>query len=315
MNPYSPDEYAASMSAALMMFDANRPRSQQPRLGVSSIGHCRSYALWVLNGVEATDAPEGLQALTGTAMHEIIGAARRQYNPKLLVDQKLEVTLPSGLVVPGTADEIDPDEPSVTDYKTVVGNADMVALRRNGSDEQQRFQRQLYYWGAVQAGLVPPEGIVRNVWIDRSGQSSEPYVEQEPFSMEWVNQADLWVNDVLYAKGADEEVPRDKHYDWCKRFCKFFTHCRSEVEHPDLIVSDTELLNAAENVWIGREMKKQGDGLDESGRMKLDVLKPEPGGDVQGYECGIFRVRWSWVNSGSARAGGYYKLAVERNDG
>lgn len=312
MSALTAEDYAASMTASLAVWDATRPRSMQQALGVSSIGLCRAQALWTITNVTPTDAPEGKQALMGQAVHTVIGEARASYRPELLIEQKLTITLPSGVVLPGHADEIDPSEPAVTDYKTVVGGADMVALRRNGASEQQRFQRHLYYLGAAQAGIVPAQGTVRNVWIDRSGQSPDPFVEQEPFSAHMVQQADGWLSDVMYAAEHGEEVLRDKHYDWCKRFCQFFTHCRGDLEHPDLIVTDDELIQAAANAYEGRTLEKEGKALSEVGKRTLAVLQPAGSGDVQGYTCGEHRVRWSWVNSSTADRGGYFKLSVER---
>lgn len=306
----TPDEYAASMVASLAFWDASRPRSMQRELGVSSIGLCHTQAAFVIAGLEPTDAPEGRQALMGTAAHEVIGAARAAYNPGLLLETELTVALPSGMTVVGHADEIDPDEPGVTDYKTLPADSDMVALRRTGSSEQQRFQRHLYYLGAHQAGLVPAEGVVRNVWIDRSGQCVDPYVEQEPFSMDVVRQADMWLTDVRYAVDHGEETPKDKHYEWCKRFCEFFSHCRQN-DHPDLLVSDPELVRAARLTLQGRLMAAEGKALEESARRVLEVLQPDPGGDVQAFLLDDVRVRWSWVNSERTTKGGYHKLAVE----
>lgn len=303
-----PDDYAASFTTALDLMDALRPRTQQKALGVSSVGLCHAQAQWVMTGVEPTDAPAGRQAFMGSAIHTVIAGARGVYNSKLLIEEHFPVTLPSGYVLPGHADEIDPDEPSVTDYKTVTADVDMVALRRNGANEQQRFQRHLYALGAIQAGLVPEEGlIVRNVWVDRSGQSAEPFVEQEPFSRDVIDRADLWLADVVWSAANGEDPLRDKHYDWCQRFCKFFSHCRINTQ-PDLIITDTELVEAAKLARLGREMKKEGAALEESGKGKLEILKPDPGGDVVAYVCGDTRVRYSWVNKAT---GGHFTLHLD----
>lgn len=304
------DDYAASMVASLTVWDATRPRSLQQAMGVSSVGLCRAQALWMIMETPPTDAPEGRQALMGTAVHAVITAARAAYDPSLVLDRRLDIQLPSGITLTGAPDEINCTEPGVTDYKTVSAGADMASLRRNGATEQQRFQRHLYYLGALQAGLVPEQGTVRNIWVDRSGQDPDPFVEQEPFSMEVVNAADTWLTDVLYAAEHGEEPLRDKHYDWCSRFCRWFSHCR-ENTHPDLVVTDAELLTAAADASAGREMAKAGKALEEHGRRVLEVLRPDPGGDVQAYVCGEHRVRWSWINSDTAAGGGYYKLALE----
>lgn len=305
---HTADDYAASMSASLDVYAALRPRSLQTELGVSSIGHCRAEALWRLTEVAPTDAPVGRQALFGTGAHEVIAAARKSFAPHLLIETALQITLPSGVVVPGHADEIDPDEPSVTDWKTVADAADIAALRRNGSTEQQRYQRHLYYYGAHQAGLVPAEGTVRNVWVDRAGQVNEPYVEQEPFSMAVVHDADRWVQDLLYAAEHGEEVPQDKHYDWCRRFCEFFTHCRSGQAHADAHVTDPVMVSAADMLAEGRELRKRGEALEKSAKRVLEPLQASAHEDVAAFLIGAHRVRWSRVNTDR---GGHWKLTLD----
>lgn len=304
---FSPDDYAASFMASLDTYAAMRARSRQRGLGVSDIGYCSSKALYKLQGISPTDAPAGRQAEMGHAAHELAAAARAAFKPHLLIERALTVTLPSGLVLPGHADEIDRDEPSVTDLKTVGTEDDLFALRRTGSTEQQQYQRQLYYLGAHQAGLVPAEGIVRNVWIDRAGQADWCYVEQEPFSMDVVHQADRWISDVLYAQEYDEEATRDHHYDHCRTFCQFFTHCRAGQARADLVITDPEFIAAAELVHAGRQEEKVASGTVASAKRVLEVLLDQD--EMRAYEAGAYRVRWSWINRGDKR---YPKLQVDK---
>lgn len=303
------DDYLASMETSLDMFAALRPRSRQTELGVSSVGHCKSDALWRMTGIESTDAPVSRQALHGTALHELWAQARAQGNPRLLLETELSITLPSGVVLKGHADEIDPDEPSVTDWKSVGSAADLTAQRRLGSSEQQRFQRHLYYYGAMQAGLVPAEGVVRNWWIDRAGQDSKGLVEQEPFSMDVVREADAWLSDVLYAAEHGEESPRDKPYQWCRDFCQFFSHCRTGVQNPDVVITDPEFVAAAELLRDGRMLAKAGADLEDHGKRVLAVFQSNAeSDDISAFTAGDVRFRWTWVN----RTGkGYFKVTCE----
>lgn len=309
----SADDYAASMATSLDVYEAMRPRSLQTELGVSSLGHCASEAKFRLLGTPATDAPTARQALFGTAAHDLIGKARQLTKPRLLIEQKLEITMPCGVVIPGHADEIDPDEPSVTDWKTVADEADMVLLRRTGSSEQQRWQRHVYAWGAIQAGLLPAEGvIVRNVWVDRSGTSTHLHVEQEPFDINQVYAADRWLEGVRYAAEHEEETPRDKHHAWCERFCEFFTACRGGQAHPDLIVTDPALVQAAELVLEGRAKEKEGKGIADGAKRRLEPLQSQADGDVASFSAGDYRVRWAWANRAGSADGGHWRLHVDR---
>lgn len=303
----SADDFAASYMAALDTYAAMRPRSRQQAIGVSDIGYCASKTLHKLRHVSPTDAPVNRSAEMGHAAHDLAAAARAAFNPALLIEAELTVTMPSGLVLTGHADEIDPDEPSVTDLKSVSDEGDLFALRRTGSTEQQRFQRHLYYAGAVQAGLVPPVGTVRNVWIDRAGQADWCYVEQEPFDMAVVHAADRWLSDVLYAKEHGEEATQDIHYDRCRVQCQFFTHCRAGQAHDDLIITDPEFILAAELVHVGREEEKIAKGTVASARRTLELLLDPD--EMRAYEAGDYRVRWTWVNRADGR---YPKLSVDR---
>lgn len=303
----SADEYAASYSATLDAYQATRPRSLQGGLGVSDIGYCTAKAVLKLQGVEATDSPTPRSALMGIAAHALFAEARKTFKPNLLIEVGFDVTLPSGIVIPGHADELDPDEPSVTDAKTVADEAALIALRRTGSTEQQRYQRQLYYLGAHQAGLVPAQGTVRNVWVDRAGQADWCYVEQEPFDINVVHAADRWLQDVMWAAEHNEEAPRDKHFDHCRTYCEFFTHCRGHQTHGDFLITDPEMVTAAQLVHQGRQEKKIGTGLEETGKRVLAVLQQSADGDVASFEADGYRIRWTRVNAEKP----YWKLDVQ----
>lgn len=305
------DDFAATMQVALDSYSALRPRSMQAELGPSDIGHCRSKALWKISGIEATDAPTSRQALNGTALHTMYTEARKAFNPRLLLEQELTITLPSGIVVLGHADEIDPDEPSVTDYKTVGDEADLAAQRRTGSTEGQRFQRHLYALGAIQAGLVPEEGlIVRNWWADRAGYDKVGLVEQEPFDRDVVAAADAWLSDVLYAKEHGEELPREKPFGWCRDFCEFFAMCRTGTQHPDVEITDPEMVQAARLLLDGRSEKQTGTRLETAAKRTLKVLE-NSGDDISAFVLGDVRLRILWVNDESKKNGGYFKYISE----
>lgn len=314
MTARTADDYAARFRTAIDVYEAMRPRTLQRELGVSSVGLCHAQAVWSEMGITATDAPEGRQAFVGSAIHDRVADAMRNYDTSVLINPELRFTMPSGITLVGHPDEIDAAEPSVTDVKTVSTPDEVTAVRRTGASEQQRYQRHLYAYGAIQLGLVPEEGlIVRNVWVDRSGQLIAPYVEQEPFSMAVVREADLWLESVQYTVDhPEEEVSRDKHYDWCSRFCEFFSHCRQGTDQPDMTVTDVEIITAARYALDGRRMKKEGDALESAGKRVLAALQPDPGGDVQAFLAGEVRFRWSWVNK---QTGGHFVLHMDDVDG
>lgn len=309
MPPLSPDAFAAKLVVALSSYQAMDPRALQKELGISSIGHCRSEALFRLMGTDPTDMPSMRKALHGTALHEKYDQAMEWYDPDVIARRRLVVTLPSGMQVPGTPDWIFPAEPAVVDLKSVDDAAALHLLRRTGSSEQQQFQRHLYYLAAHQAGLVPVEGLVRNIWVDRAGQSEDPYVEQEPFNMDVIHAADSWLQDLVYAKEHGEEVPRDKHYDFCIRFCPFATRCRGTETMGALVVTDAEMVAAAAALFEGREQSKVGGMLEKAAKVTLAPLQQSANGDVGAFALGDYRLRWAHVNR---EGSGHWKAHISK---
>lgn len=297
MSYRSPDQFAARLNVALNSFEAMRPRTMQRELGVSSVGGCRAEALYRLTDVPETDQPPARRALHGTALHTLYGQAMGWYDPELIIEPEIKVTLPSGLVIIGHPDFIDPAEPSVTDLKTKDDEAALYLQRRNGSSEQQRYGRHLYGLGAIQAGLVREEGLlVRNVWVDRAGQSLEPFVEQEPFDYDVVLAADSWIQDLMYAAEHGEDVPKDKPYDYCQKYCAFWTHCRGAETHGEAVVTDPEMVEAAAALFEGRDQSKTGGMLEKAAKVVLAPLQSSVNGDLRAFVLGDYRLRWTWIN-------------------
>lgn len=241
----SPEDYAHGFQFDLAAHDLLSDRSRHADdggIGASSFG-CREEMRRTLAKVPATDSPDKMSALIGSYIDAGIRQARAAANPNLQFGLKLSVTLypqvagKPGFTFPVNPDELDPDEPSCTDYKTKDG---LAAIRRGFVEDQARFQRHLQYLAAHQAGLVPPEGVVRNVFIDRSGSDQRVHVEQEPFSWAVIEEATEFLNDALYAAKHGEEAFKDRPRVFCKNFCRWFSDCRGaeieieEITDPDL---------------------------------------------------------------------------------
>lgn len=295
---HDPDTYAALFTMSLKAADASRDRSQQTAagiVGVSDLFSCQEKVRLTVLGTPWTDVPQTSAAWVGSAVHEAVGAARKQTFPHLLIEQEVRIELPSGLTILGHVDEIDPEEPSVTDYKTAAG---LEYVRKHGPDENQRVQRSLYYYGAMQQGLVPDNGICRNVWLDRSGKDPEPFVSQEPFNMDYVHAADLWLQQVVEAVKDGVEAPKEWPLYRCQSFCPWFTQCRGR-DLPELHSNDPEVIRAAQEVWESRAAEKQAKAL---------VQQALP--FLAGFDgiAGEFRVKHVQVNA----ANPYIKTDVEK---
>jgi hypothetical protein len=227
MTTMDADEFAGHFAFDLNAFELLSPRSMQQdagTIGVSDLHTCREKVRRHIVGAPTTDVPDKTAAIIGTYIHAGVLEARKASRPHLLHEVELHITLPNGFKLLGHADEIDPEEPAVTDLKTKAG---LDLVRRAGATEQMRAQRHVYYLGALQAGLVSHDkGVVRNVFIDRSGSDPHPHVEQEPFDMNVVYAAQEWLSDAQYAADHGEEASKDWPRPMCENYCPFYTSCR-----------------------------------------------------------------------------------------
>lgn len=295
------DEYARQWLQDIHRIDQRRERSLQTEsrtVGVSDIGGCRNRLRLFMSGEPFSDSTTIMPAVMGTAAHEFLLPRLGELYPHLLIEQEVHVTLPSGLVIKGHADVIDPTEPSVTDLKSKDG---VQFIKRNGSSDQERLQRGLYAVAAIQEGLIPAEGVItRNVYIDRSGRSEEVVVQQELLDVEWVlNTADAWVKDVTYALMHSEEAPKDVDYGRCASYCPFFTACRGD-ETPPAQLSAPETWEAAETYSIAATNVKVWGQVQDEARQRLVGLEGV---------TPTHRVKWLSVGATKNRAG-YDRLDV-----
>lgn len=308
----TPDEYAAQLATDLDIAQNTAPRSLQRHLGISDLGSCHAEALYKLRRTEPSDHVEGWQALFGTAVGDAVERARAA-RPHLLHQVPVVVTLPSGRQVPGTADEVDPHEPSVTDFKSKDGEAKLVWQRSQGATDQQRFQRHMCYLGAAQKGLVPLQGgIVRNAYVARSGKGA-PLIEQEPFSMDVIHEADQWLSDVHYAAEHGEDASKDRHYSWCRDWCQYFTLCRDGDSVVTAMITDPELVAATRATREARDAAAAANLLEEGAKGVLEPLQRTAQGGLVAWETPDGdRGRYIWINDARKKAGGYWRLEVDK---
>lgn len=289
--PVTAEEFASLWEIGLRSEDIQRDRTQQSKQGItgaSDIGVCREKTRLHVTEAPRTDADNNAAAYIGTLIHEGALAAYGKAFPHVLIEQAVVVTLPSGRTVPGHADIIDPTEPSCTDLKTVDG---LEYHRKNGPYEQQRIQRTLYALGAWQAGLfgdIPVEEvIVRNLWLDRSGGTSEVVVDQELFDWQWIHKADEWLSDVIYAVEHGEAASKDKPIPWCQSFCPFYSSCRAVDVEPASVITDPEIVQAAYTYREALEAEKAAAQLKKEAAARLEGIDGQ---------AGEYRVRHIFVN-------------------
>lgn len=294
----APDEYAQAFTWDLHAADLLSERSRHADdggIGASSFG-CREEMRRTIAKVPVTDSPGKMAALIGSYIDSGVKQARLAANPNLIIPGlNAPASLPCKLypallrgepfVLPVSPDEIDPDEPSCTDLKSKNG---LAAIRRGFVEDQARFQRHLQYLAAHQNGLVPPDGVVRNVFIDRSGQDQEVHVEQEPFNLTVIEEATEFLNDALYAARHNEEAMKDRPRIFCKSFCAWFTDCRgSEIEVE--AITDPDLAARVDAVGEARARAKAEQAVADA--LLNDGLKGLTGRTAR------FQIVSKWINS------------------
>jgi len=316
-----PAEYAAQFQHDVFLAEATRDRSVQTHqriLGVSDLGHCRSYAARFLNNDPFTDATSQKQSMRGTWMHAGVLPAVAAQRDGALVEQEVTVKLSNGFEVVGHVDLIEPAEPSVTDLKSVDGS--LPSVRRYGATPQQKMQRHLYGAGALQNGLLDqpygPEGlIVRNIWMDLADLDATPHVEQEPYDLSYLDTAATFVDEVAYYLDTNQvdDAPRDKDYHWCRTFCPFFTACRGPESAPPEVIESDEYVVAAALHREALDLEGEAKQLKKAAAEVLDRIEPDSKVTLQGSDGRRFKYASTWVGPSeiSYTRQGYYRREVK----
>ena len=273
--PSGPD-IAALVSTALKAHSDSRPRSIQSaegRLGPSDIGWCRNKAALMTKGVEKTDSRTTAAADIGTAIHEYVFTALRPIFPKWIVeDVRVTATLPCGAAISGSPDIVIPEWNMILDLKTVDG---FEKVHRFGVSQNHRFQRHLYALGAIEAGLLDDTKTVYvgNIYVDRSGQESEPLVLVDEMDPLLTEEIDRWVSDVIYAVQHDEDASRDIAAPVCESICEFYSVCRGDLPVSENDFIDTPDIRDAVTMYVeGRDMEARAKKMKDQSKAVLTGL-------------------------------------------
>ena len=307
MTAPSADVISHVIGTAIKAKSDTTPRTVQSHdgiIGPSDLGFCRNKAALMAKGVPQSDSKSAWAANVGTAIHEWAGDALRTAFPDWVVDaRRLTATFPNGAEVTGTPDIVVPDWNAVLDLKTVDGYE---KIKRFGTSLNHRMQRHTYALGAIQAGLLDDSKtvLVGNVYLDRSGEESEPYVVLAEFDPGFTDEVSAWIDDVIYAVQHGEDASRDISAPVCERICEFYTACRGGLPmgEPTLITDDST--KDAIRLYVeGRDLEKRA-------RQMKDQAKTELVG-VNGSD-GEWTVRWTKKNG--VEVPGYYREPSESLD-
>lgn len=278
------NEYANKFWLDLEKADSRTDRSLQSVSGLIGPSDmvCRERARHITIGTPMTDRSASSAAIMGTFIHKGIEAYRAKTNDHLLQEIEVEIELSNGAVIVGHADEVDPEENSVTDFKTV---GDLDYRKRVGVDESHLRQVHLYALGLVQAGILRPNPIVRLCYVDRSGKHEIPFVYQQIFDEDIIAQATEWVGDVIYAVKHNEEASKDWPREMCRRFCPYYSTCRSDELEGDALLGD---LAVAARTYLDAHQSEQ-----ENKRVKEQARELLQG--ANGFTEDGIAVRWVTV--------------------
>jgi hypothetical protein len=281
-----PEQFRDRMREALTTADMVSARSLQTAPGFSDLA-CREKIRRKLLGVPPSSEPDRWAAIVGKAVHRVVAEAAPYGFPNVKVEPELSCRLPSGIVVVGHPDQIDPDEPSCSDANSVSGPGEVLLKEKNGPAERELMQVSLGYLAAYQAGIIASlDGIVRLFWLDRSGKSSYIAVWQEAFDPAWVDKANVFFSDARYHADHDEEAMKDPHWSWCRQFCDQFDDCRGGDQPQGEWITDPELVQVVLDHYVAsREASDSGARKEASREVLIDRLSPRAqGGDARTYK-------------------------------
>jgi hypothetical protein len=268
-------------------------RSQQSsdfRIGVSDLGYCSEKVRRMVAGIPEP-VTDKLAAFIGTAIGDHVELACEAMWPQAIRQPVVSLILHADggdYTVIGHPDLVLP-EGILIDVKSSRGFS---VVQRTGPSQQQQFQRHCYALAAFEADLftVPLDEVrVANVWVDRSADTHHVHVDMEPFSMDVVNTAAMWLDDVAYAYLHGQEARKEPAREVCAKTCGHFPDCRALDTDIEGLLTDDATIAAVDLYTEANRMER------EAKKMK-DQAKAHLAG-VSG-STGKYSVRWIHTNGG-----------------
>lgn len=261
---------AAQIRAIIRATGEDTPRSQQSsanKLGMSDIGQCRSMLTRMIAHHDR-EPRESIKfaAFIGTAVGDLL---ERRWPGRSQVP--VQVKLPNGMAVRGTADLVDDHDGAVVDLKTT----NHLALVRAQPEPAFEHQAQIagYLVGLVQAGDLEEDAIAALVYLDRSGADEQPHVVTYTYdqALAILDRVVARFEDIAYALAHGvEHAPRDKPVEWCQAACPFLTACRGFApDGTEGLLDDPETLSAVDLYLQGKAQEKAGAALAKQARQVL----------------------------------------------
>lgn len=311
----TPDQVGARVLAAVAGHTMRAPRTQQQeehRIGASELGHCRSYLKHMVIGTEYDfmEDPKW-EAFIGTAVGDLTEAAYLAEHPGSMTQVDFEAVLPSGKTIPCHADIVDTQADILIDIKTKNG---LAAIRRDKEPSRQhKWQVAVYRLGLIQAGLLTENSRVFLVYMDRSGSEYVPVTYEVVVDENVYQEIEDFINDALYAVVNDVEAPKDKEWDFCSRYCPFFSTCRGGDTLASGLIEDEGAALALKHRIEAMAVIKEQEALKKEADNTLRAYA-EKGGYIVTDE-GPYELSLTYVNPTHIKAhdkAGYDRMNVRK---
>jgi hypothetical protein len=273
-----------STSELLLRHDQKRARSRQKALGMSEIGGCERRAGYRLAGFAPTNPGGSVQAMLGTAIHDVVAAEMAEVaEPGDLVEYEVSF---AGVL--GHLDRYEAATQTVVDVKTTSSRW-LEHIKLHGPDENHRWQIHLYG-----AALAVEGTSVKRVRIDYLARdTAEEWTWDATFQVQEVRAALAWLD--LVRKSDVEMLPRryTPESGMC-RSCPYLDACwpipaeASRGRMSVLFADDPDAGRWAAELWQAREDRKAAAEREKRARGALEAVRPGDG--VGRVACGPYTV-------------------------
>jgi CRISPR/Cas system-associated exonuclease Cas4 (RecB family) len=274
----------------LLMWDAERPRTQQQRLGWSDLGVCRRRVGYRLAGVEPSNTGNNLQAAMGSAVHLVQEDVLRRRFPDVSVEEEVEF---AGIL--GHLDRYENGD--VLDTKT-TSSRHLQTIKQDGPPRENLWQINGYAAAVIASGR-PVRRVILDYLARDTGEEHRWIGAPNP---QMVREALTWLREV-----------RDTELDWLPReyqpsspFCEgcaFLDLCWPEQTDPIerdrravLFQEDPDAVKWARKLAEARADKADAERREAEAKGALDALRPNDRGSATldvGYEK---HLRWTVSN-------------------
>ncbi len=285
-------DYLDDMIADVQAWDGARERSLQTAVGISELHGCRAYLGFRLRGTGESDQRDHWRATLGTSAHAWMTGVRSEAAIIRGEEADFELAV-SYRGVPGHSDEVNYSRGEVIDWKFP---SKALSLVWNDADVQaERFIQVHAYGAAVMAtdkwkALAPDPGnmTVRIVVAPVDGSFADWASFSMPLDVEAADEAVDRFEEVRSLVGANLDLPRDKPWFWCSRYCEFFTACRGGGYGPAIIypeIHDGEVAAMVERYGLAVEQAREADQVKKALAPQLAGIR----GEARGWQVRMSR--------------------------